>query len=335
MSTPAGPGVLSASQLTWKLIFINYCLKLLCWALKLACLANNYAVLVMFSTLFRNHQQSAMFGCCAGFVWKWHPAFSKLWPGGSCSRGYVNTNFPQARFISEMCCCLSPADVTHGRSPHLIWFSFQGWMLWTGTNFTACKSCGDYPWTQWEKREGVCASTKVEKQQKENSLEEGKLRQTGCSEIKVLTNLAGQWSWAVRGKGWDDTLNGKDAAQGISLVSCLHTSAQWCNLRGPCLDGHGAQLAAGREGRALSLILMNSRSEGDSQEGGGWVAKYWKRKRIWGVRRCLGRSWRSLKLRWEKIASSKSFGVSLLAHTGEPAALEAVPASLQENLNGN
>lgn len=148
MSTPEGqavqPGMLSASQQTWKLIFINCCLKLLCWALKLACFANNYAVLIMFSTPFRSHQQSAIAGCCAGFVWKWHPAFSRIWPGGSCSRGRVSTNFHQARFLSDMCCCLSPVDATCGQSLHLIWFLFQGWALWTGTNFTACKSCGGF-----------------------------------------------------------------------------------------------------------------------------------------------------------------------------------------------
>lgn len=119
-----------------------------------------------------------------------------------------------------MCCCLSPADATHGWSPHLIWFLFQGWTLWTGTNFTACKSCGGFrlwtwTWTWWEKR-GICTS-KVEEQQKQSSLEEGKLRQIGCSEIKILANLGGQWPWAERGKGWGDILNGKDAVQGIFL----------------------------------------------------------------------------------------------------------------------
>lgn len=124
------PGMLSASQLTWKLIFINYCLKLLCWAVKLARFTNNYVVLMMFSTPFRSHQQSAMFGCCAGFVWKWHPAFSKLWPGGSSSRGPVNTNFHQTRFLSEMCFCLSPVVATRGRSPHLILVSELNVVNW-------------------------------------------------------------------------------------------------------------------------------------------------------------------------------------------------------------
>ena len=32
-----------------------------------------------------------------------------------------------------------------------------------------------------------------------------------------LTNSEGQWPWAERGKGGDGTLNGKDAARGISL----------------------------------------------------------------------------------------------------------------------
>lgn len=49
----------------------------------------------------------------------------------------------------------------------------------------------------------------MEKQQKQNSLEEGKLRQTGCSESKILTNLGGKWPWAERGKGGDDTLEEK------------------------------------------------------------------------------------------------------------------------------
>lgn len=289
----------------------------------------------MFPTPFRSHQQSAICGYRAAFVWKWHPAFSKLWPGGSCSKGCVNTNFHQARFLSEMCCCLSPVDATCGQTPHLIWFLFQGRCEVGQTSQPArAVVASDYPWIGWEKREGVCTSKKVEKQQKQNSLEEGKLRQTEFSETKILTNLGVQWPWAQREGGrW--YLNGKDAAQGISLFSCLHTSVQWCNLRGPCLDGHGAQLSAPREDSALSLILVCSRSEGDSQEGGGWVAKYWERKRTWGIRRCLGRSWRSLKSRWEKIAFSESFGISLLADTEEAAVLEAVPASLQENLNSS
>lgn len=53
---------------------------------------------------------------------------------------------------------------------------------------------------------------------------------------------------------------------------------------------------------------------------------------------CQKTSWKKLKvfeIEVGKIAFSKSFGVSLLAHTEEPAVLEAVPASLQENLNSN
>lgn len=278
--------------------------------MKLACFVNNYAVLMMFSTPFRSHQQSAIFGYCAGFVWKWHPGFSKLWPGGSCSRGCVNTNFHQAGFLSELCCCLSPADATPGQSHYLICFLFQGWTSWTGTNFRAYKSCGAFrlSMNRMGEERRCLHLTKVEKQQKQNSFKEGKLRQTGRSETKILINLQGQWPWAERGKERDDSWNGKDASQGISLVSCLHTSVQWCNLRGLCLDSHGAQLSAHRNDRALRDILLHSRSEGHSREGGGWAAKYWERKSVWGVRRCLGRNWRSLKLKWEKIAFSKSFG---------------------------
>lgn len=198
------------------------------------------------------------------------------------------------------------AAVYHQLMPHLvraiIWFDscfrVECHELGQALQPTRAVVVSDYPWTGWEKREGVCTSTKVEKQQKQNSLKEEKLRQTGHSETKILINLRGQWPWAERGKGGDDTWNGNDASQGISLVSCLHTRVQWCNLRGPCLDGHRAQLSAHRNDRALSDILLHSRSEGHSWEGGGWAAKYWERKRVWGVRRCLGRNWRSLKLKW-------------------------------------
>lgn len=223
MSTPGGPavqpGMLSASQLTWKLIFINYCLKLLCWVLKLARFANNYAVLMMFSALFGSHQQSAIFGCCAGFVWKWHPSLQQTLTRWKLFKGTCKHQFPP----SKVCFFQKCAAVYHQLMPHmvraLIWFDscFRVERCELGQTLQPARAvvASDYPWTWWEKR-GVCPS-KVEEQQKQNSLEEGKLRQIGCSEIKILANLGGQWPWAERGKGWDDILNGKDAAQGIFL----------------------------------------------------------------------------------------------------------------------
>lgn len=126
MSTPGGPavqpGMLSASQLTWKLIFINYCLKLLCWALKLARFANNYAVLMMFSALFGSHQQSAIFGCCAGFVWKWHPSLQQTLTRWKLFKGTCKHQFPP----SKVCFFQKCAVVYHQLMPHmvgaLIWF---------------------------------------------------------------------------------------------------------------------------------------------------------------------------------------------------------------------
>lgn len=220
------PGMLSASQLTWKLIFINYCLKLLCWELKLARFVNNYSVLMMFSTPFRSHQQSAIFGCCAGFVWKWHPAFRRFWPGGSCSRGPVNTNFHQARFLSEMCFCLLPADATRGQSPHLMWFLFQGWMLWTGTNFTACKSCGGFRlfMNRMGEERRCLHFNKGGEAEKAKQPWGG---EAGADWILSHQDLDKSWSSVALGREKEVGrwyFKWKNAAQGISLVSCLPTS---------------------------------------------------------------------------------------------------------------
>lgn len=51
---------------------------------------------------------------------------------------------------------------------------------------------------------------------------------SATTETKPLTNCGSQWPWTERGKGGDDTLNGKDADRGISWPSqsplCLHAS---------------------------------------------------------------------------------------------------------------
>lgn len=204
----------------------------LCSALKLARLTNNYAVLMMFSPLSRSHQQSSISGCCAVFAWKSHPVC--MTSGSSdqeeASWGNVLAPIPNEQGLLQKCAAayhqLTPVNTTCDWSPHLIWFLFQAWVPWPGFNSTAYKSCGDCRSTMNEmgKEKRCLHLNKWEKQQKENSLDERKLRQTGCP---GSSHLCHRWDQEDFGKLWravalgreregrDDTLNGRDASQGF------------------------------------------------------------------------------------------------------------------------
>lgn len=155
--------------------------------------------------------------------------FCQLWPRGGFSRGCVSTDSHRAKFLSETCCCLLPVNTVFGQSPHLIWFPFQGWAPWPGLNSTTCKKCGDFrPTMNGMGNEKRCLHlNKWEKQQKENSLDVGKLRQTGCPGSSHLChhwdqNFNKLWrpvALAREREEGDNILNEKDAAHGVSLPS--------------------------------------------------------------------------------------------------------------------
>lgn len=324
--------------------------------MKLARLTNNYAVLMMFSTPSRSHQQSAISGCCAVFVWKSHPICmtSASSDQEEAFQGDMLAPIPtkQGFFWKSAAayCRLMMLNLVRV----LIWLDscFRAEHHGLGSTLQPARTVvtSDHQWMGWERRRGVCTSTNGEKQQQENSLAEGKQRQTGCPGSSHLCHHGDQafdkfWGpvaldWEREGERWyfkwkRCRLWNFSALPVTSLPPCQHSVVRpqqpmpgwpW----GTAIFSEGGQ-GSQPSPRALQEWGWQPRS-------GGWVAEYWERQRDQGVRRCLGRIWGSLNLGWKKTpktAFSKSFGVSVLAHTEGPAVSEEVPASWQQILNGD
>lgn len=205
----------------------------LCSALKLARIRNNYAVLMMFSTPSRSHQQSSISGCCAVFVWKSHPVCmtSASSDQEEASWGDMLALIPSKQDLFQKRAAafhqLTPVNATCGQSPHLIWFLFQAWVPWPGLNSTAYRSCGDCRSTMNEmgKEKRCLHLNKREKQQKENSFDERKRRQTDA-----LAHLCHRWDqdfsklWRAvalgrEREGGDDNFKCKTCSPGLLLPS--------------------------------------------------------------------------------------------------------------------
>lgn len=288
--------------------------------MKLARLTNNYAVLMMFSTPSRSHQQSAISGCCAVFVWKSHPICmtSASSDQEEAFQGDMLAPIPTKQRFFWKCAAAYRQLMMSNLVRVLIWLDscFRAEHHGLGSTLQPARAVvtSDHQWMGWERSRGVCTSTNGEKQQKENSLAEGKERQTGCPGSSHLCHHGDQ----AFDKLWEPVALDREREGGrwyfkwkrcrpwnflalsvTSLPPCLHASVQWWDLSNPCLDGHGAQPSSHREDRALGLVLVRSRSEDGSQGSGGWVAEYWEMQRVQGVRRSLGRIWGSLNLGWK------------------------------------
>lgn len=187
----------------------------LCSALKLARLTNNYAVLMMFSPLSRSHQQSSISGCCAVFVWKSHPVCmtSASSDQEEASWGNVLAPIPNEQGLLQKC-----AAAYHQLTPHVI-----GVLIWFDSCFRPeCHGLGsvlqptravvtaDQQWMKWERRRGVCTSTNGRNSRRKTALMRGSwnkldaqahLISATVETKKTSANSGGQWPWTERGKG--------------------------------------------------------------------------------------------------------------------------------------